>query len=73
MNTFKYILIHIETILMILSFILGTGAAESSMWWEAFALLFGPFIWGYFTNYENRIHFCEVYSRAWSISLKCNK
>ncbi len=73
MNTIKYILIHIETFLMIVSFILGTGAAESSMWGWAYALILAPFVWGYLTNFEKQMHFCEVYSRAWNIALKSNK
>lgn len=73
MNTVKYILIQIEMILMILSIVLGTGAAESHMWGWAYFLLFFPFIWGWFTNFNQQIHFCEVYSRAWSIALKSNK
>ena len=73
MNTIKYILINIEMFLMLISIVLGTGAAESSMWGWTILLLFGPFVWGYITNFEKQIHFCEVYSRAWSISLKSNK
>lgn len=73
MNTVKYILIHIEALIMIICFILGTGAAESSMWGWAYGLIFGPFIWGYITNFNAQMHFCEVYSRAWSIALKNNK
>ncbi|MBQ3415132.1 MAG: hypothetical protein IJH39_07290 [Clostridia bacterium] len=73
MKTIKFILIHIETFLMIISFVLGTGAAESHEWGWAYFLIFLPFIWGYITNFNKQIHFCEVYERAWGISIKNNK
>ena len=72
-HTVKYLLIQIEMIAMIISIILGTGAAESSMWGWAYALIFGPFVWGWLTNFEKQMHFLEVYDRAVAISLKSNK
>lgn len=72
-HTVKYLLIQVEMIAMIISIILGTGAAESSMWGCAYALIFGPFVWGWLTNFEKQMHFLEVYDRAVSISLKSNK
>ena len=70
MNKIKFILINIELLLMVVSFILGTGAAESKMWLQAYLLIFAPFIWGWLTNFEKQIHFYEVYERAWNIKLK---
>jgi len=52
--------------------ILGIGAAESQMWGWAMILLFGPFGLGYVFNFDEMIHFVEVYDRAWNISLKNN-
>ena len=72
-HTVKYLLIQVEMIAMIISIILGTGAAESSMWGWAYALILGPFAWGWLTNFEKQMHFLEVYDRAWNISLKSNK
>lgn len=68
-HTIKYLLIQVEVIAMVISFILGTGAAESSAWWQAFALILAPFLWGVITNFEKQMHFYEVYQRAWKISL----
>lgn len=64
MNTIKYILIQIEMILMVISIILGLGAAEVNSWTWAYFLLFFPFIWGWASNFNAQIHFCEVYHRA---------
>lgn len=63
MKTFKYIMTHVEAIIMIFCFIIGAGAAESSSFLLAVALIFGPFAWGYVTNFEKRIEFCEAYER----------
>jgi len=58
---------------MIISFVLGTGAAESNSFIISCLLLFGPFAWAKLTNFEAQLHFYEVYDRAWNISLKSNK
>lgn len=67
MNTAKYIFIHVICLIMIVSFVLGIGAAESNMWGWAMVLLFGPFGLGYILNFNEMIHFCEVYDRAINI------
>ena len=72
-NTIKYYLIQLEMLMMIISFMIGVGAAESGSWGLAYFLIFLPFVWGWISNFNSQIHFCEVYSRAWSISLKSNK
>lgn len=64
MKTFKYIMTHVEAIIMIFCFIIGTGAVESSNFLAATAFLFGPFAWGYVSNFGKRIEFCEAYQRA---------
>lgn len=64
MHTVKYILVQIETIAMLISFILGIGAAESSMWWSAILLLFGPFLYGHIVNFSKHVDYCEIYNRA---------
>jgi len=72
-NTIKYYLIQLEMLAMIISFMIGVGAAEAGSWGWAYALIFGPFIFGYLFNFNEQVHFLEIYSRAWSISLKSNK
>ena len=72
-NTIKYYLIQFEMLMMVICFMVGVGAAEVGSWGWAYALIFGPFIFGYLFNFNEQIHFCQVYSRAWSISLKSNK
>lgn len=69
-STVKYILIHLFAIVLIISVILGVGAAESNMWGWAIVLLFGPFGLGYVFGFNDMVHFCEVYERAWSIKIK---
>ena len=64
MKLIKYILIHIETLILIFSFILGIGAAEVCKWGWAILLIFGPFAWGYLTNFSKRIAFCEAYRKS---------
>ena len=66
----KFIFIQFFCLIMILSFILGIGAAESQMWGLAMILLFGPFGIGYIFNFNEMVHFCEVYERACSIKFK---
>ena len=66
----KFIFIQFFCLIMILSFILGIGAAESQMWGWAMILLFGPFGIGYILNFNEMVHFCEVYERACSIKFK---
>jgi len=73
MNTAKYILIHIELFVLFTIFFIGTGVGENGITWVNFALIFGPFVYGKLTHLGKRIDFCEVYSRAWNISLKSNK
>jgi hypothetical protein len=58
---------------MIISFILGTGAAESNSFIMSCLLLFGPFAWAKLTNFDAQLHFYEVYERAWNISIKSSK
>lgn len=72
-HTIKYLLINVEIIAMIISVILGIGAAESSMWWQAYTFILAPFVWGWLTNFNSQMHFLEVYDRAVAISLKSNK
>lgn len=72
-NTIKYYLIQFEMLMMVICFMVGVGAAEAGSWAWAYALIFGPFIFRYLFNFNEQIHFCQVYSRAWSISLKSNK
>jgi len=69
-HSIKFFLIQIEMLVMLISFIIGIGAAESNEWGWAYFLIFLPFIFGYFTNFNKQIHFCEVYERAWSIKIK---
>lgn len=73
MNTIKYILIHIELFVLLMVFFIGTGVGDNGITWVNFVLLFGPFAYGKLTHIGKRIDFCEVYSRAWNISLKSNK
>ena len=73
MKTIKFILVHLECILMIISVILGIGAAESHIWGWAYSLIAAPFVWGWLVNFNKHIHFVEVYERAMSISFKANK
>ncbi len=70
MNTIKYISFHFFCLILLIMFILGIGAAESEMWGWAIILLFGPFGLGYLFNFNEMVHFCEVYDRAWSIKIK---
>ena len=70
MHTVKYILIHIEMIVFMFSFIIGVGAAEASEWMLACLLMFGPFVLGRILNMEKQIEFLEIYQRAWNIKLK---
>ena len=70
MNKIKYILINLEMIAFIFSFIIGIGAAEVSQWGQAFLLMFGPFILGKILNFGKQIEFLEIYQRAWNIKLK---
>lgn len=63
-HTIRYCLIHVLMLAMIFSFILGVGAAESSMWGWAIALMFGPFAFGWLIDFDKQIKFCEVYDRA---------
>ena len=73
MNTIKYIGFHLFSLVLIIMVILGIGAAESEMWGWSVILLFGPFGLGYLFNFNEMVHFCEVYDRAWSINLKNSK
>lgn len=73
MKTFKFILIQLEAFLMIICFVLGIGAAEGREWGLAYFLMFAPFLWGWLVNFNAHIHYCEVYERAWGISIKNNK
>lgn len=73
MNTIKYILIHIELLVLLFIFFIGVGSADSGITWGTVAMIFGPFGYGYLTNLGKRIDWCEIYSRAWNISLKSNK
>ena len=73
MNTVKYILIHIELFVLLMVFFIGIGSADDGITWGTVAMIFGPFIYGKLTNVSKQIDFCEVYSRAWNISLKSNK
>lgn len=72
MNTIKYIAIQIFALILVISVVLGIGAAESNMWFQAILFLFGPFGIGYVFDFNNMVHYCEVYERAWSISMKSN-
>jgi len=73
MNTLKYHLVNLECLLLIFSIVLGIGAAESSMWFEAALFLFGPFLYGKLVNFNKHIEFCEIYNRAWNIKYINNK
>ena len=68
--TVKYGLINLELIAMLCSVILGTGAAESSMWWQAYAFIFGPFLYGKLVGFSKHIDFLEAYDRAYRLKLK---
>ena len=73
MNTIKFILINIEMIMMIISFVLGTGIIKNNSFIISCILLFGPFVWAKLTNFDSQLHFYEVYERAWNISIKSSK
>lgn len=66
-HTVHYYLIQLLMLAMIFSFILGVGAAESSMWGWAIVLMFGPFAFGKLINFGKQIDFCEAYDRAFRV------
>lgn len=71
MNTIKFILINIEMLLMVLSFILGMCIVDDS---HLLSLIFMviPVALAYITNFNAQMHFYDVYKRAWAIA-KYNK
>ena len=73
MNTIKYILIHIELFVLLMVFFIGVGSADGGITWTTVGMIFGPFVYGKITNLGKQIEWCEVYDRAWNISLKSNK
>ena len=48
-------IVKIEMFLMLVSVILGIGAAEVSSWIWAIILIFAPFGWAYTTNFSKRL------------------
>lgn len=62
--TVKFYLINLELTAIICSVLLGIGAAESSMWWQACALILGPILYGKVVDFNKHVDFLEVYSRA---------
>lgn len=67
--TIKHILIDLEGLAMIFSIILGIGAAESSMWFQAILFLFGPFLYGKLVDFNKHVEFQEAYDRAVRIKM----
>jgi len=67
MNTLKYCFVHFEVFAIMISVIIGTGAAESGQWTWAYLLIFGPFVYGKLVGMSRHFHFCEVYDRAYRI------
>lgn len=62
--TVKFYLIILELTAIICSVLLGIGAAESSMWWQAYAFILGPIIYGKVVGFGKHMDFLEAYSRA---------
>ena len=67
MNTFKYCFVYFEIFAILISVIIGVGAAEIGSWTWANLLIFGPLVYCKFVGMSHHFHFCEVYDRAYRI------
>lgn len=72
MNTIKFILINIEMLLMIFSFMFGAGIVDEHQYFLSLTFMVLPLAWTYITNFNAQMHFYDVYKRAWAIA-KYNK
>lgn len=70
-NFIKYLFIHAETFIMLLSFVIGTLLAGAGAYLLGLALVILPFVYGNLVNFEKHLDFIEIYERALTIkSLK---
>jgi len=58
-----YILISLEFISLILSFVFGVACAESGSWLLAVVFLFGPFLYGRIVNLNRHLDWMEAYEK----------
>lgn len=66
-HTIKYILIHAESFMMMIVFIIGIAAASSGEFLFGLACILAPFVYGNLINYEKHLTYIEVYERALDI------
>ena len=71
-NTVKYILIHLEGLLILAFFVFCIALAESGYFFWALISLCSLFGYCYLVNIMKHIDFVEAYERAWLIKLDKN-
>lgn len=69
MNTIKFILINIEMLLMVLSFMFGIGIADEHNYLLSLAFMGAPVLWALIANFNAQMHFYDIYERAWKIAM----
>ena len=71
-NTVKYILIHLEGLLILAFFIFCIALAESGYFFWALIGLFCLFGYCRVVDLMKHINFVDLYERAWEMKLKKN-